>query len=119
MNQTYLIYGAHDGRIFRCVSCPPDQIGAQLAPGEAYIQGDAPDHLFYIDLVTKTVCRKRDFSLDDLPLPCVVTIEGHSYQCSTQPEFEFDIPGIYEVRVDAGPQYLARVFDYAYPASSH
>jgi hypothetical protein len=57
---------------------------------------------------------RKDFSLDALPLPCTVWIEDQEYRCHEQPEFVFDAPGTYEIHVDAGPQYLEKVFQYDY-----
>lgn len=115
MNTSYLIYDTRDGRISRRIMCAPDQIEPQLAAGEAYLEGDQRDDQFYVDMASRSVRPKRDFSLSALPLPCTLTIEGQQYRCATQPELMFDIPGTYRIAVDAGPQFKQKVFDYAYP----
>ena len=75
---------------------------------------DAPSDVscFYWD--GRQLAPRRDYALDALPLPCTVWIEGQEYRCHEQPEFVFDAPGTYEIRVDAGPQYLEKVFQYDY-----
>lgn len=117
MIEQHLVYDALTGAIRARVGCPPDQLAAQLGPGEKTIPGDARDDLFYVDVARLKVTPKQDYPLDKLPLPCTVTIEGQQYRCTEQPEFEFDVPGTYRIEVDAGARFLVKEFVYAYPPS--
>ena len=115
---SYIIYDKTNGHIQRLVICPETLIEHQLSPSEAYIEGSCDDSAFYVDLESLRPRPKRDFALSALPLPCVIRIEGVEYKCTTRPKFEFDVPGTYQIEVDAGPQFNKKVFAYAYPALS-
>jgi len=115
---TYVIYDMSTGRIDRQVRCPEYLIALQLAESEGCLEGSCDDSAFYVDLESLRTRPKRDFALSALPLPCVIRIEGVEYKCTTQPKFEFDVPGTYQIEVDAGPQFNKKVFAYAYPALS-
>ena len=52
----------------------------------------------------------ESFTIDSIPLPCVITIEGVKYEVTTEPTFEFDAPGTYEIHVDAGAKYIKETF---------
>lgn len=54
----------------------------------------------------------QDYTLSNLPLPCVVEIEGVQYPVAEQPVFTFDAPGTYLIRVDAGPKYKRKEFEF-------
>lgn len=118
MSRAYIVYEMASGRITKIVVCPPDMIDIQLGAGEAYIEGSCDDSAFYVDLASLSTRPKRDFALSALPLPCVVRIEGVEYRCTTQPQFEFDVPGTYQIEVDAGPRFHKKAFTYAYPPRS-
>lgn len=115
---SYLIYDKLTGLISRQVTCSDALIEYQPSPSEAYIEGAGDDSALYVDVETRQLRPKRDFALSALPLPCVIRIEGVEYRCTTQPQFEFDVPGTYQIEVDAGPQFNKKVFAYAYPALS-
>jgi hypothetical protein len=85
-------------------------------PGWGWLvhDGSISDEVHYVDLYTLTVLEKQDFTLESLPLPCTVTIEGVEYPVTEQPTFEFSAPGIYLVQVDAGPAYLKKEFSLDY-----
>ena len=75
------------------------------------------ESLFYVDVLTKEVLPKQDYTLDELPLPCNIMIEGVSYLVDSQPSFEFDTPGIYIVKVTPDSvQYLEKEFEYVIEA---
>lgn len=118
MNNAYVVYEGASGRLVKTVVCSPENIDMQLGAGEAYIEGAVTSDDFYVDTESLAVRPKRDFSLSGLPLPCVIRIEGVEYRCTAQPVFEFDVPGTYQIEVDAGPQFKTKVFSYAYPALS-
>lgn len=105
-----VIYDKTTGKIMRSVDAPYDQIAIQCAPGQSYVLKAGDDSTDYVDVTTGYLLKRADYTLDALPLPCVVTIEGVEYPCSEQPVFEFDAPGRYTVRVNAGAQYLEKVF---------
>lgn len=78
------------------------------------MSGVADDTLDYIDLPARVIKRRTDYTLNHLPLPCLVTIEGVEYEVTKQPTFEFDVPGTYTIQVDAGPRYLKKEFTLDY-----
>lgn len=57
-----------------------------------------------------------DYSLESLPVPCTVVIEGIAYMVTEQATFEFNYPGTYQLCVDPGPRYLKKVFTIDYQA---
>lgn len=114
-SNSYLIFDKATGHIERQVTCPESLIEYQLAPTEAYIEGGGDDSVLYVDTITLRTRSKGDYPLAKLPLPCTVRIEGAEYKCTTQPVFEFDVPGEYRIEVDAGPRFLKKEFTYAYP----
>lgn len=112
--QTYLIYKVSTGEADRSLRCSADQLSYNLRPGEAAIECDwVPDGTRYVANGQLRQC--GDYQLDALPLPCTVRIEGVEYECRSQPMFEFDVPGEYQIEVDAGPRFLRKEFTYAYP----
>lgn len=115
---SYLVYEDGTGRLLKQVTCPENFIALQLLEGELCVEGGVPSGDFYINLKTLRAEPKKEFTLSALPLPCTVTIEGVEYLCKTQPVFEFDVPGTYQIAVDAGPRYLNKVFSYDYPSHS-
>jgi len=108
------IFDTKTGLIDRTVDAPDDHIPIQVRDTESYVEGGYDSGLYYVDVDTGEVKMKGDFTLGTIPLPSVVTIEGQEYRCHEQPEFVFDAPGTYEIKVDAGPQYLEKVFQYDY-----
>ncbi|WP_156899704.1 hypothetical protein [Marinobacterium litorale] len=97
-----------DGRVIS------EQLQADsLSPPENGVEiENSLDGEFYIEEGELKTC--LDFELSNLPLPCVLTIEGERYECSEQPELSFDAPGNYVIHVEAGPSYRKKVFEYAY-----
>lgn len=56
-----------------------------------------------------------DYSIDALPLPCKVIIDGVEYDVTEQPTFEFDAPGTYLITVEPDdPKFMTKVFEYDY-----
>lgn len=111
---TYLIYDAVTGRPSRSLRCLPEHLAPNVQPGEATIESTwVPDGTQFVEAGALRRC--QDYSLAKLPLPCTVRIEGVEYKCTTQPVFEFDVPGEYQIKVDAGPRFLKKEFTYAYP----
>jgi len=102
---------SRNGAILRTgVSC--QDISIQASEGEFVIEGSYPPGEYWVS--GGQAVKRKDFSLEALPLPCTIWIEGQEYRCHEQPEFVFDAPGTYEIYVDAGPQYLEKVFRYDY-----
>lgn len=114
---SYVVYETTTGRIAKAVTCPESMIGAQVGEGQSYVEGVAPSGDFYVGLTDGLIKPLRDYSLSALPVPCMVTIEGAKYRCTSQPVFSFDMPGVYSIDVDPGPPYKRKVFKYAHPAS--
>jgi hypothetical protein len=70
----------------------------------------------YICLETLTLLPKEDYGLATLPLPCTARIEGVEYPVDEQPEFEFDLPGVYQIEIiPVSPRYLTKTFTIEIP----
>lgn len=112
----YAIYSKENGRINRLVSCPGSSLDLNVLAGEGVLPCPigVTDATHYVKDELGLVVPKEDYSLGCLPLPCTITIEGLTYNCTEQPTFEFDAPGIYTIRVDAGPMYLEKEFPLDY-----
>lgn len=113
----YAVYDMHTGEIRQTIDCSPkhlvcpDEEGIAVVPVPDWVTDD----LYYIE--EEEPHKKGDISsLQELPLPCTVLIEGVTYYCTEQPDFEFDAPGTYHVFVDAGPHYLRKEFIIENPA---
>lgn len=109
-----IIYRA-DGAIERAFSGPASMVDLQCGVGDSWLEGEANDVTDYVNLDAEpTITPKGDYTLEALPLPCTVTIEGVEYQVTEQPTFQFNYPGTYKISVDAGVRYLRREFDFDY-----
>lgn len=113
-----LVYRESDGLIIKEVTCPLAMAGAQCEEGEAWmeVEGHIEHGEVYVDPETKVICPKLDYTLEALPIPCTLTIEGQDYHCEEQPEIEFDAPGTYRILVEAGTKYLRKEFTVENPA---
>lgn len=112
MNKAFIIV-SDSGDIKGWVYAPTGEY--PVREGEHLIPHDNVDFTeMYFDFDSFSCKDKQDFELNNLPLPCTVTIEGVSYEVTEQPTFQFDVPGVYQIHVDAGPQYYKKVFDYDY-----
>ncbi|MAY42272.1 hypothetical protein [Neptuniibacter sp. UBA847] len=78
---------------------------------ESVIAGTYDDELYWINPSNSTAELKEDYTIDALPIPCTARIEDIEYSITSQPTFEFDSPGDYEIEIDAGPAYLRKVFN--------
>lgn len=98
-------YCFHDehGRIYQYGRCPESALAVQsfgeytlkVLPNN-FVVPSSDEH--YINPEGQhRAC--EDYSLDALPLPCEIVIEGVEYSVTEQPEFEFDAPGEYRVLV--------------------
>jgi hypothetical protein len=112
----YAVYQISSGQILRLVSCPPSMLELNVPVDHSVVPVDpiGSDEAHWVDHVTGTIHTKEDYPLEQLPLPCTVTIEGTEYPCAEQPVFEFDAPGEYVIEVDAGPRFLKKEFTYDY-----
>lgn len=105
-----VIYNVSTGEITSSYMGPASMVAKQCSEGQSYILKPGSDETDYVDLEYHTIKPKHDYSLDTLPLPCVISIEGLEYRITEKPEFEFELPGEYLIEVDAGPQYLKKSF---------
>lgn len=112
----YVIYDIYNGIIQRNFQGPTNTVLGQLAENESVIlsEGLVSQEDWHVDLQSGLLTPNNDFDLKNLPLPCNITIEGVTYQCTEQPDFEFDAPGKYTIAVDAGPKYLKKEFTLDY-----
>lgn len=109
----YLIYNKTTGVVIRQLYCDESSIHGQLSVSEDYLVLDAlegSENDYYVQ--DKLLVKKQDYTLDNLPLPCTITIEGVPYEITEQPTFEFDVAGEYLIEVDAGVKYLKKEFVY-------
>lgn len=111
--KAFIVYDTH-GYILRTGVCLDADLGRQRGDSEFIAEGVADDATEFIDVQSGKVTSKQDFTLEQLPLPCTVTIEGTEYPVTEQPVFEFDAPGQYLIQVDAGPRYLKKEFTLDY-----
>lgn len=116
MNVHFFRYRLDDGKILSSGMCPKDMLKHQrLLPGEAIVTRNHRQRAqdCYVD-GKGNIRKKQHFTLDSIPLPAVIEIEGERYEVTEQPEFSFDMPGNYEIIIDAGPAYYVETFEYAY-----
>lgn len=112
-----IIYDLSTGYIKRNVSVPSNMLELQFdetVEGAIPVNDVVDDTTFYVDLMSRIVLTRQDYTLENLPLPCKVMIEGVIYECTKQPVFEFDAPGKYTVKVNAGAAYLEKEFEIDY-----
>ena len=105
----YLLYWLETGEALGNSSAP--NLDA-LPPFMGAVESEASFEHHWIDPVTRQVHALTDYTLDSLPLPCTLTIEGIEYACTEQPTFSFAQAGDYRIYVDAGPAYYKREFIY-------
>ena len=115
MMKTFAIYD-NLGRISKMLQAPSEDYVLERGNFlEVFEDGDDSSH--YIDLSNHQFCRKLDYSLEFIPLPSILTIEGIDYHVNSQPEFEFDTPGTYIINVvPESPKYLEKEFEYVVEA---
>lgn len=112
----YIKYNPNNGRILSVNQSPQEFIDTGaidiLIP-----TFEVDDLLHYVNVVSKEIKRKKDYTIGNLPVPCAIEIEGQNYEVTEQPEFEFDTPGVYTLRViPESPQYLEKEFEYVVEA---
>lgn len=113
------IYWVDSGAIVGVVELPDlEWADRQIESGQAWIEGAYSDDTYFVDPSTRTAYLMGDYTLDTLPLPCVVEIDGLRYECAEQPQIAFAEPGMYTVSVDAGPRYLKKDFEVEWNADS-
>lgn len=104
------IYSLHTGEILRNVDADAANLAVQCGPDEGYILSASDDATEYVELIHTRITPKGDYTVEDIPVPCNITIEGVEYSCSTTPVISFAEPGEYVVQVDAGHAYLKKEF---------
>lgn len=114
----HIATGVIDGVVFAANS---EELAKQASEsrGTGVIEIDTqPDGLFkdyYV--LSGSLELKQHFTIDAIPLPATAEIEGEQYAVTENPAvFEFDTPGTYTVRVDAGPAYYVEEFTVDYSA---
>ncbi|WMC09498.1 hypothetical protein PU634_10260 [Oceanimonas pelagia] len=116
MIQQYVVYDTNTGEISHCFSGIPEFLPLNVMEGQSALPcpDGVTDAEYWVEHATGTIHSKGDYPLEQLPLPCTVTIEGVNYHCTEQPVFEFDAPGTYIIKVNAGPQFLKKEFEFDY-----
>lgn len=86
-----------------------------MVSGMGFLIGNADDTADYVNLdAVPVIMAKSNYTLEALPLPCTVTIEGVEYEVTAQPEFTFNYPGTYKIKVNAGVRFLEKEFEIDY-----
>lgn len=115
MRGSAVIYKTATGSIERFVEGTITTFSLDCGEGEAWIEGEGSDTTHYVNLdADPVITPKGDYTLESLPLPCTVTIEGVEYAVTEQPTFSFNYPGTYIISVDAGVRYLQKEFEIDY-----
>ena len=107
-----------DGKILRSGACEEEFIALQ-ASGEDEIAISTENYVDVMLMFVKEgeLQEKKDYTLQNLPIPCHIRIENEEYFAETQPIFEFDTPGTYIIRViPDSVQYLEKEFEYVVEA---
>lgn len=109
-----VVYLKETGEIRYAGDAPITTVGYPLEADEALLRCAAPiaTDRYYVDLTGPHLKARADYTLDALPLPCKVWIEGVEYDVTEQPTFAFSQPGTYEIVVDAGVKHLLKRFMY-------
>lgn len=112
----YYVYDIDSGEVIHRMLGPLEQLNGNVLEGQSVIAREdiMPPSKIYAHHETGTLHEKADYTLDAIPLPATITIEGVSYEVTEQPTFEFDTPGVYIIQVDAGPHFLKKEFEIDY-----
>lgn len=113
MIKEWTVYDNVTGKIVKTLTMPESLCAANMQAGESCIEGHYLSTTHYINSQDEAAPR-IDYTVDSLPLPCSIYIEGVEYPVTEQPVFEFDAPGVYVIGVDAGAAYLEKVFAIDY-----
>lgn len=109
-----VVYLLATGEVLRSIAAPANHIAKQCNPGESYVCKFGLADTHYVDISTPGhPLREKDddYTLEALPLPCVLTIEDIEYSIAEQPDgFGFDAPGRYEIECDPGVKYVKKTF---------
>lgn len=110
----FTVFDKQSGRIFRTGICQDALIKAQSNRESESVISKMSDGLFdYVCTESLTIKKRRSYSIDLLPTPSTVIIEGIEYRVTEQPVFEFDTPGTYIIKVIPDDvQYLEKEFEY-------
>ena len=115
----YVIYSTavdRKGLIVRSGRCPERMLEGQCntAAGEALLEASGLiDGLSYYVTDALEVAPRKTYTLDGLPLPCVLKIDGERYDITEQPSLSFEWPGTYAINViPASPAYLEMEFTH-------
>jgi len=118
MNISALIYNTSTGRVDRKISgsatINPDN---QLFAGESWIvcDDDTDESAVWVDIyrVPIAIAQRQAYTLDALPLPCTLKIDGERYNITEQPELSFEWPGAYAINViPESPAFLEMEFTH-------
>lgn len=110
MNKNYVFFKP-DGQV---VCQASTDAPADCSMGLQWVEGGGDCDEIYVDLVTMKCVDKGDYTLEILPMPCTLTIDGVDYYCETQPTLHFDFADTYVIHVDAGLRYKKKEFNYDY-----
>lgn len=108
VNKTYTIYDIN-GKIDRCVVCPPNMIVLQVQYGEYVVEGESDPHLNRV--LAGEIAERPDNPAEvvgntiiNVPVPSIMYLEEEQYTIST-PTVELDLPlaGTYRVYLESYP----------------
>ncbi len=111
-------YNLVTGRIRATMEGSPEQIGANVLDGESYkvitsFNSDVSDETHYVDIESEWhgIAQRQAYTLDALPLPCTLKIDGERYDITEQPDLSFEWPGAYVINViPESPAFLEMEF---------
>ncbi|MEN7429149.1 hypothetical protein VA599_00240 [Chromobacterium sp. TRC.1.1.SA] len=107
------------GRILQTGLASLENVEVEFALGKLLLQGEADPLTQYvrsdgvIEARPHNPARLDGMVLRDLPAPCVLMLDGTSYDCDdTECELSFSLPGLHHIQVEAWPMQSA-VFEVA------
>ena len=102
------------GRILQTGVASLENVEVEFALGKLLLQGEADPLTQYIrsdgviEARPPNPARLEGLVLRDLPVPCVLVLDGAAYDCDdTECELSFSLPGLHHVQVEAWPMQSA------------
>lgn len=110
MEKINIIEYDETGRILQTGLASLENVELEISLGKRIVQGEADPLTQYIrsggeiDARPPNPARLEGLVLRDLPVPCVLVLDGSAYDCDeAECELSFSLPGLHHVQVDAWP----------------
>lgn len=108
----YIVY-AESGLIKSVVS-HEDQL---LENSKHIFSEESVDPSFWYVNEQKKLMPRVDYTIDNIPAPSIVYIEGVRYEVTETPQIKFDYPGEYKIEViPEDPKYMQKEFTHVVDA---